>query len=205
MAVKIYWAHCFHEFIEITEDIGNKRKLDANVPPVLWSRGHRKAEWNLLPTLTREVGLKPAARLENSSVRAVEEELRREHYVAKNYHFLQKTSQSQIEWMEVMQHHGVKTRLLDWSESVLHSLIFSLECFFDKEKYDTNDRIACSPCVWLLEPGKWNMKTLELLLGNHAVIDACLHSLPGDRLATISAIRSRLYAIASDLNSYMAI
>lgn len=59
--------------------------------------------------------------------------MRKEHHIAKNYHFMDKEPRTSVEWMEVMQHHGVKTRLLDWSESMIHPVIFSLECFFDNK------------------------------------------------------------------------
>ena len=33
-------------------------------------------------------------------------------YIARNYHFWEKEPQTNVEWFEVMQHHGVKTRML---------------------------------------------------------------------------------------------
>ena len=40
-----------------------------------------------------------------------------------------------MEWLEVMQHHQVNTRVLDWSESSIHSLIFAVEAFFDAGRF----------------------------------------------------------------------
>ena len=152
MAIHQYKVYHFQEYVDIITDIGCRRRLTRDMPPVLWSRGHRKQDWNLLPTLLRDVKLNPIGGARNAAGRAMEEELRKQHYIARNYHFLEKEPQTNVEWFEVMQHHGVQTRMLDWSESTMHSLIFALECFFDREKYRTEDRVNSSPCVWLLEP-----------------------------------------------------
>ena len=134
----------------------------------------------LRPTLVRDVELdqRGTAGIEGSSCRAVEEELRRQHYIAKNYHFLSKKPESHLGWMEVMQHHGVKTRILDWSESMIHSLIFALECFFNNKEYRVQDRLESSPCVWIFEPIKWNTIVLEEIVKNKKLLESCILSLP---------------------------
>ncbi|MCI9389525.1 MAG: FRG domain-containing protein [Lachnospiraceae bacterium] len=178
MAINEYKVYSFRDYIEVTTTIGKSRKIAPNSPPVLWSRGHRQEEWNLQPTLLRDVPFGAMNIFSDKiSGRAVEEEVRRQHYLAKNYHFLSKDPKTNIGWYEVMQHHGVKTRLLDWSESTLHSLLFALECFFDNEKYRTNDRIDSSPCVWILEPIEWNMETFKYILSDQDLIDQCIESL----------------------------
>lgn len=203
MAIQKYKAYHFHEFIEIVESIGRHRRSEQCIPPVLWSRGHRETDWNLKPTLMRSVELNSFSGIEHTSGRALEEELRKEHYVAKNYHFMSKDPRTAVEWMEVMQHHGVKTRLLDWSESMIHPVIFSLECFFDNKNYRTEDRINCSPCIWILEPMEWNMVVLRNLLGNHKVIDFCIESLPTTNNQKKRDIRRRLMQLRNELDQYM--
>ncbi|MCD8371199.1 MAG: hypothetical protein LUC94_12925, partial [Clostridiales bacterium] len=85
MAVHTYRAYHFHEFMEIVESIGTSGQMALNNPPVLWSRGHRKTDWNLLPTLIRDVNLDVLSGIPHASKRALEEELRKEHNIAKKY------------------------------------------------------------------------------------------------------------------------
>lgn len=203
MAIHQYKVYHFQEYVDIITDIGCRRRLTRDMPPVLWSRGHRKQDWNLLPTLLRDVKLNPIGGARNAAGRAMEEELRKQHYIARNYHFLEKEPQTNVEWFEVMQHHGVKTRMLDWSESTMHSLIFALECFFDREKYRTEDRVNSSPCVWLLEPDKWNMTALKEILNNNLLIDSCIDRLHSASDSAKAVIKDRLSQLNVNLDSYL--
>lgn len=49
---------------------------------------------------------------------------------------------SHWEWYHLMQHYGMPTRLLDWSESPLVALYFAID----------NDKSSSAPCVWVLDP-----------------------------------------------------
>ena len=205
MAIHQFKVYHFHQYVEIIKQIGESKKISSCVPPVLWSRGHREQSWNLRPTLLRDVKLAPINNVNNASGRALEEELRKQHYIAKNFHFLDKEPKTDIEWYEVMQHHGVKTRLLDWSESEIHSLVFALECFFDNKRYRSLDRINSSPCVWVFDPIAWNMKAFEMLTSNTSIIDCCVDSLYKINFWNKREIKHRMKELQNVYNNYLSI
>lgn len=173
--IKIYHLK---DYIEYVSELGVENDWQLRTPPVLWFRGERRYDWSLRPSLIRKQKLNQADnKMGVASERALQEELRYQHYLAKNYHFLSKNPETRLGWLELMQHHGVETRLLDWSESMVHPLIFALECFFDAVNCKTEERISSSPNIWVFEPIKWNRIVLEKLLKSNNVIDYCLNSL----------------------------
>lgn len=62
---------------------------------------------------------------------------------------------SEFEWLFLMQHYGVATRLLDWSESPLTSLYFAITEAADK-----------SGALWVLLPTELNKKVIIDLILN---------------------------------------
>ncbi|MCM1156482.1 MAG: FRG domain-containing protein [Roseburia sp.] len=132
--------------------------------PVLWFRGQSDIGHSLMTTLHRSgVVVDRHGDIRNYSQAHYDEDMCAQHYIAKNYHYFEKVPDSRVEWLEVMQHHGMRTRLLDWSESSIHSLMFSLECFLDKKNYRDTDRNKCTPCVWILDPVRLNKRIYEIL------------------------------------------
>lgn len=56
------------------------------------------------------------------------------------------------DWYFLMQHYGLPTRLLDWSESPLQALHFAL----------TNKKEKINPAIWILDPLALNYSSQEL-------------------------------------------
>jgi hypothetical protein len=100
----------------------------------LWFRGLSHASYDLVPSIYRETIWKYSSEDANE---VYTEFLRR----AKPF-IRAENVKSRWEWFNVMQHYGVPTRLLDWTEGALFALFFALR------KVDDVD----VPCVWVLDP-----------------------------------------------------
>lgn len=148
--------------------ISEIRSEDKIHPQVLWFRGLSDIQHTLIPSLFRM-----STRIErvkgfgtDYSTLHYAEDIRTQHYIAKNYHFFRNEPSSRVEWLEVMQHHRVNTRLLDWSESSVHSLLFAVEMFLDGDKCGRQKLNEAVPCVWVLEPAKLNCRIFKYLREN---------------------------------------
>lgn len=103
----------------------------------LWFRGHSNSEWKLVPTIFR--------RPYNVS----HEQVLYERFVQNSHQFLDLIPQNDWDWLFLMQHHGLPTRLLDWSESPLVGLYFCIE------QHDEGDQDGA---FWVLNPTIQNTK-----------------------------------------------
>lgn len=154
-------------YMEQVSEIAQYHSASAMCPPILWFRGQSNASYSLIPSLFRtKARAEKKNGIGNYTKLHYAEDIRTQHYIAKNFHLLSKEPSSRVEWLEVMQHHQVNTRVLDWSESSMHSLLFALEPFFDGNKYKEESRHKCVPCVWVLTPKALNKKIMEYLSQN---------------------------------------
>ena len=152
------------KYMEQIAAIAQQCSANSMHPPILWFRGQSNASYSLIPSLFRtKAHAEKKAGVGNYTKLHYAEDIRTQHYIAKNFHLLSQEPSSRVEWLEVMQHHQVNTRVLDWSESSLHSLLFALEPFFDGIKYKEDSRKKCVPCVWVLTPKALNKKIMEYL------------------------------------------
>lgn len=109
----------------------------------LFFRGHGDASWKLRPNISRYKYKQPQDRELIESIVFFD-------YKTKSGHLLDESC-SAWDIAFSMQHHGLPTRLLDWSENFSVALYFALKGAI-KTKSDC--------CVWVLNPFKLNEKTL---------------------------------------------
>ncbi|MBI9051955.1 MAG: FRG domain-containing protein [Anaerolineaceae bacterium] len=126
---------------------------ENKIPQTLWFRGHKNHTYTLLPSLYRKMeGNNPKTDMRNKELALLEE------FATKNYfRFPYKLPENQFLWMSIMQHYGVSTRFLDWSEALIPSLFFALEEFFLDRNIETTE----IPCIWILDPFAINKAFIE--------------------------------------------
>jgi hypothetical protein len=104
-----------------------------------WFRGMKDEKFELVPSIYRDPRLKKC-----------ELEIARD-FILKAEPFLEVAKpNTKVDWMFLMQHHHLPTRLIDWTENYLAALYFAVNDF----KYD-EDAI-----VYILNPWEMNMEHL---------------------------------------------
>ncbi|MDF0676600.1 MAG: FRG domain-containing protein [Nitrospira sp.] len=109
-----------------------------------WFRGHADASWGLVPGLYR------------SPFNRVDEDQYRHEFRLRAHPFLNEATyypRSDWDFYFLMQHHGLPTRLLDWSESALISLYFAVQ----RSPLDSQ-----SGAVWMLDPWQLNKHVAQI-------------------------------------------
>lgn len=111
--------------------------------PKLWFRGQKKTNWSLNPGEYRYP--------------LIDSDEMRSEFILRAKTLLKKDPDSVWEWYFLMQHYGLPTRLLDWTEGSLIGLHFAIS-------EDTGQDDAA---VWVLDPwvlNKWSICKAELVI-----------------------------------------
>lgn len=107
----------------------------SHEPSLAIFRGQR-CRWSVLPSI---------ARVQNDSGIIQSERRSFERFRAEAPRTLQKPPSSDWDWLVVAQHHGLPTRLLDWSEDPFVALWFALR---------NADQPGSEPEVWVMNPAQ---------------------------------------------------
>jgi hypothetical protein len=130
-------------FVSLVEQIAIDWGTAASTT-YLWFRGHAVDSWPLVPGLYR-----------SGSMPELERELHRD-FRLKSAPLLASSRgmpwrpEGALEWMFLMQHYGLPTRLLDWTESYLYALWFAV----------ADLQVRSDAAVWVLDPWMLNKETL---------------------------------------------
>ncbi|HEY1754415.1 MAG TPA: FRG domain-containing protein [Bryobacteraceae bacterium] len=110
-------------------------RTKAGKPKTVWFRGHASHAWHLEPSLSRQGKLEDELKL-------------MKHFKQNAFQFLSAPPQSESEWIFLMQHYAIPTRLLDWTENPLVALYFACQDFPARRKP--------AAAVWCLYPQELN-------------------------------------------------
>jgi len=129
----------FKEFLEQVEIFQGERQAS-------WYRGSAESTYKLIPTLFRhkvKKGIEELSQLENQITT---------RFVQRSQPFLTRTLQNDWDKLFLMQHYGVPTRLLDWSENPFVAAFFALNEGEVRKK---------DAALWMCDPIKWNRSALQ--------------------------------------------
>jgi hypothetical protein len=137
------------EFISRVEEVSHAwAGLKITTQP--WFRGQTNAGWRLIPGLYR-------SRVGGYWERELVRDFRLHSHL-----LLQRTPNNYLEWLFLMQHYGMPTRLLDWTESYLSALFFAV-----MDRGSTADG-----AVWTLDP--WSLNEHSIVMWSVPTADNAL-------------------------------
>jgi hypothetical protein len=150
------------------KDVERDKKVrlnDARIVGQVWFRGQGITDLSLKPGLYRERTSKDLLKRLGSPMpapskkRLFDELFELEHEMRIDFtsygHLLNGTNQAKTaaDWYFLMQHHGVPTRLLDWTTNALAALFFPLDELRAKRERDTATKSArkATVAVWMVD------------------------------------------------------
>lgn len=126
-------------------------KLEAHRSPNdrLWFRGHADHSWSLAPSISR--GRPNPVQAEFSYFKRFKQDASR---------VIESAPTDEWGWMFLMQHYGVPTRLLDFSENPLIALYFAV-----------TSAPQADAALYVMDPVAWNLEN-----GHHGICDGDIPS-----------------------------
>lgn len=143
-------AKSFKELLGHLENFQGKTKVS-------WSRGVRSTKYNLKPTLFRHPTL-----IDIEDILKTERQIT-VRFSQRSLPYLSRRLADSWDKLFLMQHYGVPTRLLDWTENPLISAYFALQ--------NSREHKDSDAAIWLCDPIKWNQSAFKHISYKGGVFD----------------------------------
>jgi hypothetical protein len=149
-SVKVRSVDSLKDYISLVEKLRSRPRKN------LWYRGCGKSSHSLKPSLYRHKRYQTI----DDILRLEKELLAR--FRQRSIPFHSRPLADEWEWLFLMQHYGVPTRLLDWSESPLMALFFAVTRALHTIGKSGRPVFSGDACIWLLDPEQWNKHSVDL-------------------------------------------
>ncbi len=159
-------ARSIGELVREVDRITRAFKARFELPEDIWFRGQSSAKWELLPQLYRS----SLARFHYSETTLMD------RFVSLATPLIARPPSSDWEWYFLARHHGVPSRLMDWTESLLAAVYFALFDHLPSDRLELDRQLQQkpegplfderSPVIWILEARSLN----SVALGAEAIV-----------------------------------
>lgn len=151
-------AQSVGDILTTVKGIARKWVPRTSEPQELWFRGQSKREYQLLPGLYRK---------DNRQFNYDEDSLF-ECFKAHGLPFTSGSVSSEWDWYFLAQHHGLVTRLLDWTTNLLAAVYFAIRYSMETTNRRAYDEAVArrrkpakyddeSPAIWMMDAGSLNV------------------------------------------------
>ncbi|OBR90029.1 FRG domain protein [Clostridium ragsdalei P11] len=125
---------------------------DDNCNRIVWYRGQSNIKYELIPSIYRKDKQTKKYLLDYKT-----EKDYLSFFKAQSFPFLKNIPQSDWEWLILMQHYGLQTRLLDFTIDPLIALSFALRTDMPDDEYNCSNNAV----VWIFDPYNYNKESIN--------------------------------------------